>query len=121
MLHRDAQLNNRTIGARFLAVLAMAHSTLHTALLRTGTLRRAEISLHECKRWAWNEGAWAGAVHAMRDLVAVLNGALPTLWFDVETWHAARAVTSRTEAYMRMLQTAMLCVLSPRGWASRAT
>jgi hypothetical protein len=101
----------------------MAHSTLLTALLRAGTLRRAELALYECKRWAWHNGALAGAVHAMRDLVAVLSGALPALWFDVETWRGVPTLelTSRTEAYVRMLQTGMSCVLSSRGLASRAT
>jgi hypothetical protein len=93
----------------------MAHGTLHAALLSTGTLRRAEMALHECKRYAWHNSAWVVAVLAMRDLVAVLSGALPALWFDVEVWHAVPALdlTNRTDAYMRMLHTVMLCAVLP--------
>jgi hypothetical protein len=93
VLHSDAQPVNCSVGARFLAVLAMSHSTLRAALLRVGALPRAELALVECKRRTWDAPCWDDSVCALDLLVGVLDDALPAYWFDTETWSFVPAAT----------------------------
>jgi hypothetical protein len=64
--------------------MAMSHSSFHAALLGTSALRRAQVSLHQCKRLALRSIPWHDAVKTLELLIDVLDGGLPATWFNLE-------------------------------------
>jgi hypothetical protein len=69
-----------------LAVFALSHSRLRSALLKADIIRHVQLSLHSCKRLMVNKMVWGYALDAVGLLHHVLTTALPSWWFDLETW-----------------------------------